>query len=99
LLFLDVQAGFSTVEEELPRLMKFLERPNVHLGLDPEFYMHYNREGVPPGQKIGTLSAKEINYAIRQLAELSEKKGIPPKILTVHRFTRPMIQNYKDIKL
>jgi hypothetical protein len=71
----------------------------VHLGIDPEFYMHYNREGVPPGQKIGTLGAKEINYAVKQLAELSERKGIPPKILVVHRFTRPMVQNYRDIKL
>jgi hypothetical protein len=91
-VFLDIQAGFATIEEELPRLMKFLERPNVHLGIDPEFYMHYNREGVPPGKKIGTLGAKEINYAVRQLAELSEKKGIPPKILVIHRFTRPMVQ-------
>jgi hypothetical protein len=99
ILFLDIQAGFSTIEEELPRLMKFLERPDVHLGIDPEFYMHYNREGVPPGKKIGTVGAKEINYAIRQLSELSEKKGIPPKILVVHRFTRPMVQGYRDIKL
>ncbi len=99
LLFLDIQAAFSTVQEEMPRLMKFLERPNVHFGIDPEFYMHYEREGVPPGKKIGTLSAKEINWAIEQLAKLSEEKNIPPKILVVHRFTRPMVKNYRDIKL
>jgi hypothetical protein len=99
LLFLDIQAAFSTVQEEMPRLMKFLERPNVHFGIDPEFYMHYEREGIPPGKKIGTLSAKEINWAIEQLAKLSEEKNIPPKILVVHRFTRPMVKNYKDIKL
>jgi hypothetical protein len=99
LLFLDIQAGFSTVQEELPRLMKFLERPNVHLGLDPEFYMHYDKEGVPPGKKIGTLSSAEINWTIRQLSELSEKKGIPPKVLVIHRFTRPMVRGYKEIKL
>jgi hypothetical protein len=99
LLFLDIQAGFSTVQEELPRLMKFLERPNVHLGLDPEFYMHYDKEGVPPGKKIGTLSSADINWTIRQLSELSEKKGIPPKVLVIHRFTRPMVRGYKEIKL
>src|SRR6202165_2552255 len=39
LLFLDVQVGHSTVQEELPRLIPFLKRPNVMLGLDPEFSM------------------------------------------------------------
>ena len=99
LLFLDIQAGFATVQEELPRLLKFLERPNVHLGLDPEFYMHYDREGVPPGKKIGTLTAREINWAVAQLADLSERKKIPPKILVVHRFTRPMVRDYKQIRI
>jgi hypothetical protein len=37
ILFLDVQVGGSTVQEEIPRLEKFLVRPNVHLGIDPEF--------------------------------------------------------------
>jgi hypothetical protein len=99
LLFLDVQAGLSTVAEELPRLMKFLERPNVHLGLDPEFYMHYDREGVPPGKKIGTLTSKEINFTIDQLSKLVVEKKLPPKILVIHRFTRPMVRGHKDIKL
>jgi len=99
LLFLDIQAGFSTVAEELPRLMKFLERPNVHLGIDPEFYMHYNREGIPPGKKIGTVSSKDINHAIEQLSALTSRKGIPPKVLVIHRFTRPMVRGAKDIKL
>jgi len=96
LLFVDIQAGWSTVAEELPRLMKFLERPDVHLGIDPEFYM---QEGVLPGKRIGTLSAKEINYTIDQLSKLVREKGLPPKVLVLHRFTRPMIRGYKDIKL
>jgi hypothetical protein len=99
LLFLDIQAGFSTVAEELPRLMKFLERPNVHLGLDPEFYMHYDKEGVPPGKKIGTLTSKEINYTIGQLSKLVTDKKLPPKILVIHRFTRPMVRGHKEIVL
>jgi hypothetical protein len=99
LLFLDIQAGMSTVMEELPRLMKFLERPNVHLGIDPEFYMHYEREGVLPGKRIGTLSSKEINFAIDQLSKLTVEKNLPPKVLVVHRFTRQMIKDAKAIKL
>jgi len=99
LLFLDIQAGQSTIMDELPRLMKFLERPNVHLGLDPEFHMHYDKEGVPPGKKIGTLSAKEVNYAVEQLANLVTQKNLPAKILVVHRFTRPMLRRANQIRL
>ena len=99
LLFLDIQTGQSTVMEELPRLMKFLERPNVHLGLDPEFHMHYDKEGVLPGKKIGTLTAKEVNYAVEQLSNLVAQKNLPPKVLVVHRFTRPMLRGASQIRL
>ena len=99
LLFLDIQTGQSTVMEELPRLMKFLERPNVHLGIDPEFHMHYGSEGVLPGKAIGTLSSKEVNFAIDQLGKLVTEKNLPPKVLVVHRFTRQMLRGSQDIKL
>ena len=99
LLFLDIQTGQSTVQAELPRLMKFLARPNVHLGIDPEFHMHYTQEGVAPGKKIGTLSAKEVNWVIGQLANLVTEKKLPPKVLVVHRFTRPMVRGANQIKL
>ncbi len=99
LLFLDIQTGQSTVMEELPRLLPFLARPDVMLGLDPEFHMHYDKEGVAPGKKIGTLTATEVNYAIAQLAKLVSDKNLPPKILVVHRFTRPMLRNARQIKL
>ena len=99
IVFLDIQAGLSTIKDELPRLMKFLERPNVHLGIDPEFYMHHDKAGVPPGKKIGTLTSAEINYAIAELSKLVEAKGLPPKVLVIHRFTRPMVRGSKDIKL
>src|SRR4249919_438911 len=39
ILFLDVQVGQGTLQEELPRLRTFLKRPDVHLGIDPEFSM------------------------------------------------------------
>ncbi len=99
LFFLDVQTGKSTVMDELPRLMKFLERPDVHLALDPEFHMHYDKEGIQPGRRIGTMSSREVNYAIEQLASLVSAKKIPPKILVIHRFTRPMLRGASEIKL
>ena len=99
LLFLDIQVGRSTVQAELPRLLKFLERPDVHLGLDPEFSMHYDKEGLKPGKKIGTMMAADVNYAVRALADLVAAKQIPPKVLVVHRFTKRMVPNPREIRL
>jgi hypothetical protein len=99
LLFLDIQGAQSTIQDELPRLLPFLARPNVMLGLDPEFYMHYDREGVAPGLKIGTMTSKEVNYAIQQLKNLVVQNHLPPKILVVHRFTRPMLRGADEIQL
>src|SRR5207248_387393 len=96
---LDIQAGKSTIDSELPRLIPFLKRPDVHLGMDPEFYMHYNREGRTPGSKIGAMTAKEVNYAIDQLARLVTQYNLPPKVLVVHRFTQNMLQDADQIKL
>ncbi|MFL5612250.1 MAG: hypothetical protein ACJ796_01150 [Gemmatimonadaceae bacterium] len=99
LLFLDIQVAKSTVQAELPRLLHFLERPDVHLGLDPEFSMHYDKEGLKPGKKIGTMMAADVNYASRTLADLVTAKHLPPKVLVVHRFTQRMVPNPRDIRL
>jgi len=99
IMFLDIQTGFSTVAEEMPRLMKFLERPDVHFGIDPEFHMHHDKAGVQPGKKIGTLTHVEINHAIDELSRIVREKNLPPKVLVIHRFTRPMVRGYDKIKL
>lgn len=99
ILFLDVQIGGSSVQAEVRRLMPWLNRPNVHLGLDPEFSMHYSREGLAPGKKIGIMDAKEINWAIDTLSAIVTEKKLPPKVLVVHRFTRQMVSNAKNIRL
>jgi len=96
LLFLDVQVGQSTVQEELPRLVPFLQRPNVMLGIDPEFSM---KGGEKPGTKIGTMSASDVNFAINLLSGLVKQYNLPPKVLIVHRFTRRMLTDAKAIKL
>lgn len=95
LLFLDVQLGRSTLKEELPRLVPFLKRPDVHLGLDPEFAM--GEKGIP-GTRIGTLDARDVNEAIDLLDSLVIADSLPPKILVVHRFTRDMLTHYSRIR-
>lgn len=99
IMFLDIQVGRSTLQAELPRLMPFLARPNVHLAVDPEFSMHYEREGMRPGQKIGMLDAADVNFASKTLSQLVTEKRLPPKILIVHRFTRKMVTNASQIRL
>jgi hypothetical protein len=84
------------VEAEIQRLRPFLENPDVHLAIDPEFAMATS--GKVPGSKIGTLDAKDVNYAVNFLDEIARSKNLPPKILIVHRFTRPMVTNAKDIR-
>ena len=96
LMFIDVQVGHSTLQAELPRLAKFLERPDVHLGIDPEFSM---KTKAKPGTKIGSFDAADVNYATKFLSDLAASKNLPPKILVIHRFTRPMLTNTKNIRL
>lgn len=94
LLFLDVQTGRSSVEAEVPRLRKWLADPTVHLALDPEFAMP---PGQVPGKRIGTMDAREINWAIEHLVALVDSLQLPPKLLVVHRFTDRMITNAPKI--
>ena len=94
LLFLDIQPGRSSVRAELPLLRKWLIQPDVHLALDPEWNMGPRGQ---PGHTIGSMSANDINYAIRYLAELVEEHELPPKVLVVHRFTREMVRGARNI--
>lgn len=96
LLFLDIQVGQGTLQEELPRLTPFLKRPDVHLAIDPEFSM---KHGEVPGTVIGTFTAADVNYASAFLQQLVSEDSLPPKVLVVHRFRKPMLTGYKNIVL
>jgi len=86
------------MQQELPRLLPFLERPDVHLGVDPEFYMHYKREGLRPSAKVGQMMASDVNYAIQTLDKLVQEKKLPPKVLIVHRFRADMVPDAESIR-
>lgn len=96
ILFLDVQVGTGTLQQELPRLLPWLRNPDVHLAIDPEFSM---KGGHVPGTKIGTFDAADVNYASSLLQELVTREKLPPKVLVVHRFTRDMLTGHKRIEL
>ncbi len=97
ILFLDIQTGMDNIRNILPRFEWILKNPDVHLGMDPEFNM--GPSGRRPGTKIGTYDAADINYASGFLQGLVEKYNLPPKVFVVHRFTRKMVTNSKNIIL
>src|SRR3569832_1597124 len=94
--FLDLQVGLSDIETELPKFEKYISMDKVEIGLDPEFAMQTS--GVKPGRVIGTLDAKDINWAINYMSDIVKKNNLPPKILMIHRFTMDMVTGYKQIK-
>ncbi len=93
-LILDVQIGRRGVKGEIEQVMPWLERPNVHLALDPEFAME---EGETPGVHFGQIDGADVTYAQETLAKLVAEKGLPPKILIVHQFLHEMITNKDTI--
>ena len=97
IFFIDIQTGHDDIRAILPRFEWLLQNPDVHLGIDPEFNM--GAGGNRPGTKIGTYDAADINYASGFLQELVDKYQLPPKVFVVHRFTRKMVTNSKNIAL
>jgi hypothetical protein len=97
-VFIDVQVGLSTVQEEIPRFEKYLALPNVHLAIDPEFAM-VRKGGKRPGSVIGTYDAEDINWVGNYLVDIVRKNHLPPKIFMIHRFTQGMVTNSQNIKL
>ena len=95
IVFVDIQVALSTIQQELPLLEEYLKKPNMHLGIDPEFSM---KGGQAPGKVIGSFDAADINFASNYLAKLVKEYKLPPKILVVHRFTQGMVTNYKNIQ-
>jgi 2-hydroxychromene-2-carboxylate isomerase len=97
IFILDIQTGHENLRTLLPRFEWVLKNPDVHLAMDPEFNLI--KSGRIPGKKIGTYDAADVNYASAYLQELVKKYDLPPKVLIVHRFTRKMVTNSKNIVL
>jgi hypothetical protein len=96
IFIVDIQVGTDDIRNILPRFGWILTNPDVHLAIDPEFYM---KDGSPPGRRIGTMDAADINYAADYLANLVREHNLPPKVLVIHRFTQRMVTNYQNIRL
>lgn len=94
-LLLDIQPGYSTMPDEVARLRRWLRDPNVGIALDPEWEL---QPGQIPGQVIGQTSAREVNQVSAEMARITEKLGLPDKVLVVHQFTGQMISNRARVR-
>jgi hypothetical protein len=90
LLFLDLQIGRSTLQDELSYVLPYLASPIVHLAIDPEFAMP---PGERPGEFIGWLDCLDINAAIARVEQLARQDDLPNKIVIVHQFRDDMLLN------
>ena len=106
-VILDTQTGRSTPELEVERMIKrgYLDYPNVHVAIDPEFKVHPGED--LPGIPIGQLQASSLNNVQQRLDEFVAEKKLPTKkVLMVHQFGDPnvndgnpdMVLNKKSIK-
>lgn len=88
LVFLDHQIGKYDPLKSLKTMFEFLEYPNVHLALDPEW------RTTKPMQEIGYVTAEEVNKAQELLQEYLVKNKLPgPRMLVIHQFKPKMIMN------
>lgn len=82
-LFIDVQMGRKAPHEDYEGLERWMRYPHVHLAIDPEF--HLPLDGVP-GEALGQIHASDVTRAQEWLVGLSDKYGLPRKMLIIHQF-------------
>ncbi|MEX3610912.1 hypothetical protein VVR12_07675 [Rothia sp. LK2588] len=87
---LDIQPGRSDFLSQIKRYEELLKRPNVGVGIDPEWRLLPWQVHL---EQIGSVTAEEVNQSLAYLAELTAKNGLPQKMVVVHQFTQSMISN------
>ena len=90
LLLLDIQPGASDFFTEATRLERWLREPDVGLALDPEWRVS---PGQVPGQVIGRVDSREVNAVTAWLAQLTQERDLPEKLVVIHQFTDDMVDD------
>jgi hypothetical protein len=95
LLLLDIQIGYDTVANDIAAIMPFLQRPHVHLAIDPEFHVD---PGEVPGEHYGSVTAADVAHAGQVLGDLVRQHNLPDKVLVVHQFRDDMLPDKEKIR-
>lgn len=94
-VILDFQPGRSDFPSQVKKYEELLKRPNVGLGIDPEWRLEPHQVHL---EQIGSVTAAEVNQTLDYLAELTKKNDLPQKLVVLHQFTLSMIQDRETIK-
>lgn len=95
LLLLDLQPGRAGFLSVAKRWAWALRDPYVGLALDPEWRM--GRGGIP-GQRIGSVDAREVNRTSAWLRDLVARNRLPQKLFVLHQFRTDMIRRIDAIR-
>jgi hypothetical protein len=93
LVFIDHQIGRYDPLDSLKKMLPYLQYPNVHLALDPEW------RTATPMVDIGSVRAEELNLAQKVMEDYMIENDIPgERMLVIHQFNHVMIKNRADVK-
>ena len=93
LVFIDHQIGRYDPINSLRRMLPWLQYPNVHLALDPEWRTS------KPMQEIGSVTAEELNRAQQVMEDYIIANNIPgERMLVIHQFNWRMIRNREKVE-
>ena len=87
---LDLQPGRDDFLTQAKAYEELLRRPWVGLALDPEWRL---QPGEKPLRQIGHVDIDEVNAVGAWLAGLVREHDLPPKVLTLHQFSRAMVRH------
>ena len=93
LVFIDHQIGRFDPVDSLTGMFKWLDYPNVHLALDPEW------QTPNPSVEIGSISAAQLNRAQEVMEDYIIRNNIPgERMLVVHQFHYKMISDRQNVR-
>lgn len=94
-VILDLQPGRANMLEQAKYYEELLLEPHVGLALDPEWKL--GKKGKPL-QRIGHVSAKQVNEVSAWLAKLTRENVLPQKMFVLHQFQTQMIRDRDKVR-
>lgn len=94
-VILDLQPGRSSILEQAKSYEELLREPHVGLAIDPEWKL--GKKGKPL-QRIGHVSARQVNEVSAWLAELTRENVLPQKMFVLHQFQTQMIRGRDHVR-
>ena len=93
LIYIDHQIGRYDPIDSLKKMLPYLQYPNVHLALDPEW------RTAKPMVEIGHLTAEEVNLAQQIIEDYLIENNLPgERMFVIHQFNNVMLRNRGDIR-